>query len=319
MAHKSLIIDFWDVGQGDCSVVHLPNDELLLIDLGPRCSPVIGWLQSNVLKRINAIILTHNDADHIGALNSIIESCHSRIHSVYFLEDRNKKDEIFVRLVRRLDLALQSKEIHSILRLEAPQTIWRDDELKCSLDVKFPSVIGNIKASSANETSSILVLSVNSQPAIVWPSDNKLRNIAAICSGFNPFYMVGPHHGAPADRADVMAQQWINDIHPQNIIMSVGSLNKYDHPQKSYINKATKSGAHVYCTELTTLCEHRNKLQDVLKSHAILGLPQPLCGFTCRGTIRLTLNHGVLTSDQFLNDKHAESVKLLTRPRCINK
>ncbi|MEZ5431785.1 MAG: MBL fold metallo-hydrolase [Verrucomicrobiales bacterium] len=63
--HADLEVDFWDAGQGDCLVIKLPGGRLILIDTGPRGCPLIEWLREGSRRSaaIEAVILTHNDAD----------------------------------------------------------------------------------------------------------------------------------------------------------------------------------------------------------------------------------------------------------------
>src|SRR5260221_9134207 len=89
-------IDFWDVGQGDCSVLNFSDQTVLLIDTGGKRSPVVDWL-ANKPTTIHAVVLTHIDADHAGALCSILNANQSRIGAVYFF-DFNRRDEKFLRL-----------------------------------------------------------------------------------------------------------------------------------------------------------------------------------------------------------------------------
>ena len=74
MAEEKLIVDFWDVGQGDCSVIRLPDSSLVIIDVGPRTRPLIDWLQEKP-RRIHSIVITHNDADHAGGLPGLVSAC----------------------------------------------------------------------------------------------------------------------------------------------------------------------------------------------------------------------------------------------------
>src|SRR2546429_7300991 len=90
MSDALLEIDLWDVGQGDCTVVKLPSGRLLIIDVGPRGSPLIDWLNEGSRRGVGveAIVLTHNDADHAGALPSIVADHKQRIGAIWMLLDR---------------------------------------------------------------------------------------------------------------------------------------------------------------------------------------------------------------------------------------
>jgi hypothetical protein len=95
--------------------------------------------------------------------------------------------------------------VSDIRRPEAPSVLWYDSGSGGSLEVKFPPVLLNIAAPSANETAGVLTLSIHSTVKILWTSDTTIENVATQCCGSSPKYMVGPHHGAPADRGDTRA------------------------------------------------------------------------------------------------------------------
>jgi glyoxylase-like metal-dependent hydrolase (beta-lactamase superfamily II) len=68
-------IVFWDVGQGDCSVLHFTDDSIIIIDTGDKNSPLVEWLSWHPVSplKIEAMVFTHTHADHIGAAQSIVE------------------------------------------------------------------------------------------------------------------------------------------------------------------------------------------------------------------------------------------------------
>ena len=312
MANQPLIVEFWDVGQGDCSVLRVQKSRVILIDVGPRNSPIVDWLILNPKIFVESIVLTHNHADHAGALAGVLDAARFRIGTVYFLDDRTKRDAQFVSVFSCLDAALRSNQIGGILRLEAPQKIWSDSS--CSLEVRFPNVSANIQAGSPNKTAGILTLNVNGKDEVIWASDSLLESVHLTCGACSPHYLVGPHHGAPEDRGHAEAQNWISEIGPQVTYLSVGK-NKYGHPQPSYIRKNRIANASVVCSQLTSLCD-RTRKTDVVKSHARLGIPQPNSGVACRGPVRLTLRGRTFVGDN-LDNEHKEEIAKLERPKCI--
>jgi beta-lactamase superfamily II metal-dependent hydrolase len=119
VARQQIVIDFWDVGQGDATVIRPSPTHAFIIDVGPRNSPIVDWIAQNPSIFIEGIVLTHNDADHAGALAALIDAARFRIECVYFLLDRNAKDSRFVRLFSRLNAAIRAGEVKRVLRLEA--------------------------------------------------------------------------------------------------------------------------------------------------------------------------------------------------------
>jgi beta-lactamase superfamily II metal-dependent hydrolase len=168
---SELRIDFWDVGQGDCTILTLPDKRLLLIDVGRKGSPVVDWLnERRIAPEIAAIILTHNDADHVGALCTIVAEHKRRIGCIWMSADRNRVDLKETAAFRCVEEA-ERNGYFSLRRLEAGQTIWEDAVLDAHLRVVHPSFAESVMASTPNRTSGLILLESGGQTQIAWPGD----------------------------------------------------------------------------------------------------------------------------------------------------
>lgn len=59
-----------DIGQGDAVLVH-SGDEIALVDVGPDPAPLTVCLQRMHVQRIDLLVLTHYDRDHVGGLAAV--------------------------------------------------------------------------------------------------------------------------------------------------------------------------------------------------------------------------------------------------------
>ena len=71
-----LQVHFIDVDQGDSTLIISPNGRTMLIDAGDNSkgSEVISYLKRKGVSKIDILIGTHPDADHIGGLDDVIEA-----------------------------------------------------------------------------------------------------------------------------------------------------------------------------------------------------------------------------------------------------
>lgn len=76
-----LEVIFFDVGQGDAALVTFPNGRHLLVDTGPRSpygdagtSVVAPHLRRHGVDRLDAVLISHSDSDHLGGLPSILRN-----------------------------------------------------------------------------------------------------------------------------------------------------------------------------------------------------------------------------------------------------
>lgn len=309
-------VDFWNVGQGDCTVITLPNGELIIIDVGPKGSPLVDYLNDHATT-IRAVVLTHNDADHTGALASIVKTQRSRIRSFFMLTDRPVRDERFQKLFRT---ALQGERegYYVITRLENGAEIWNDPALKARLFTVYPHYSANVDAVNPNDTSGIILLQINQRVRIVWPGDSTTQTTASKCAGLEPFVLHGPHHGAPSDFRTPESLAAVQLIAPKRSFVSVGTSNAYSHPRAKYIRRLGRIGCQVTCSQLTARCDRLTTARNdhVLQGDALLGLRVPRKGTSCRGAFRLTLHGDTLMPDQW-DSEHLSRISKLRRPQCL--
>lgn len=317
MPGQNIQVTFWDVGQGDCSTITLPDGRLIIIDTGPRGSPLIDWLNDHP-KTIHAVVLTHNDADHVGALPALVGQFMNRIQSFFMLVDRPANNPVFNKTFR-CALEGEQKGFYKITRLEIGATVWQDPALNVELVTISPSMSENVLGTSPNSSSGILALRINGQTQILWPGDSSLARVAGECAGTRPYVMVGPHHGAPEGYKKAAAVPAIQAISPGNAFISVATKNKYAHPRPKYLQRLERAGCHVLCSELTGFCDRAAFLNNrpIMANHLVLGLRPPRkLGVTCRGIWQLTWNGQKFLSDGF-DDEHHARISKLRRPQCL--
>lgn len=72
-----LQVHFIDVGQGDGILIEFPDGQIMMIDAGNYYSSstneVLDYLEEQDIDVIDYFMLTHSDADHIGAVDEIVE------------------------------------------------------------------------------------------------------------------------------------------------------------------------------------------------------------------------------------------------------
>lgn len=316
----TLTIDFWDVGQGDCTVIHLPDGRFLLIDVGRRGCPVVDWLADRrPPAEIAAIVLTHNDADHIGGLTSILDRFRGRVGQLWMLQDRPANDPSFQKIFRRAVDAERNEGL-VITRLEKGAEIWKQGDLR--MQVSFPTFTANVGANRPNDTSGLLILSHGERPLCVWPGDLPTRTIASHLPDGRPGFLHGPHHGGPTDfrtrKATRDFRASVQRVAGNYGYISVGTKNPHNHPRPGYLVLLANLGCRVLCSQITTACDRLHWKEDtpVFDGTGALGLRSPRTGTPCRGAWRIRIIDGELDPDEFTN-RHLAKVAALRRPQCL--
>ncbi len=312
-------IDFWDVGQGDASVIHFNDGSVILVDTGLRGSPLVDWLADRP-RVIRAIVLTHNDADHAGALCALVRDHSVRIGGIHMLRDRPVRDPVFQKLFR-CAYEGESKGHYKIEELRTGVVLWRSGDGLTELSVEHPSFSESVMAANPNASSAMLVLKQQGQWLAIWPGDMPLATLAGKAGGRNPVVMTGPHHGAPEGyKKKPESVQHVKAISPARAFISVGTTNGYSHPRARYLKLLARQSCHVVCSQITRVCdpESTKSKRPVFNGTAMLGLRAPRGGVACRGSWRVLFQGGALIPDSY-DASHREKLKGLRRPQCLNK
>ena len=78
IADDELVVSFLDVGQGDATLLQTRR-AAVLFDTGPPDGPVLERLREAGVRRLDALVLTHAQADHEGAAAAVIERQRPRL------------------------------------------------------------------------------------------------------------------------------------------------------------------------------------------------------------------------------------------------
>jgi competence protein ComEC len=73
-----LVVSFLDVGQGDATLLQRAGASLL-VDTGPPGGPILRRLKEAGVQRLDALLLTHAEADHEGMALDIVRAFHPRL------------------------------------------------------------------------------------------------------------------------------------------------------------------------------------------------------------------------------------------------
>ena len=214
-------IYFFDVGQGDSSlIVSSKHKEVILIDTGGLFANyypienIINFLKSIGITKINYLILTHGDYDHMG-------------YSSYLINNYKVKNVIFNNGTFN-DLELELIDILNKKNITYYQSLEYLNIANSKLYFLNKEIYNN-----ENDNSSVLYLKLSNYKFIFMGDasidvENKLiktyslNNIDVLKVG---------HHGSKTSSS----KDFINYINPKYSIISVGKNNLFGHPNKEVL------------------------------------------------------------------------------------
>ena len=270
---------FLNVGQGTSQVIHLGDKRAIVIDTGPKWhspqkrSPLLSLLKDRDIQRIDALILSHNDQDHIGEAATILDNYKKRIGNVFFLEDRSRDEN--KQLYKTIKLYHQ-KGFIKIGRLEnpydKPTPLFSEGDI--SIDLLFPGFSQNLFATKPNNTSAIIALSIGTQ-TVIFSGDAPIeawKDIVGKNGRIESQIITIPHHGGgfisskPETESFVNELNWFHDkaIQTKFAVVSVGTNNKHKHPSPQIIQSFAKRNIEVLCTQATSQCTGNAETCEVI-------------------------------------------------------
>ncbi len=262
-----------DVGQGDATVVLGPQAGTAILVDAARAEPVLDLLWREQVHTITLALITHDDQDHVHGFGPVLRTFVAqggRVQHVAIDQSRLNASREYKRLLRMLEelsdggTILCSPTTDSIT-LTALLASIRIGHLLCPTppDLQFAARL----AGHPNEGSAVLLLEWGGHRVLLGadlgePGWRKLIRIDRKDIRADVFRF--PHHGAsfpaPDPKTETLSEEeLLAAVDPSTVIISVGTANRYDHPDPLVIRairKRRKGGAvvRVLCTEANYPC-----------------------------------------------------------------
>jgi competence protein ComEC len=212
-----LRLTFLDVGQGDATLIEVPEGAIL-VDEGPPEARVADQLRDLGIRRLAALVMTHPSRDNIGGAVDVVRTLD--------VETLLEPDLPFENPFGRPALAeARRRGIHVVVaRAGQELTVGR-----LRLRVLWPPD-GEKRSSDANDHATVLLLSYGSFDALL-PADAESNVTLLLQLPRVELYKVA-HHGS-ADRG---LAELLDRLRPQIAVVSVGKDNDYGHPAASVLH-----------------------------------------------------------------------------------
>ena len=230
-ASTNVTIKFIDVGQGEAILIALP-EKTMLIDAGPTGSaPKIAQvLQELGRDKIDYLVATHPDEDHIGGMADVISS--TQIGTIYAPNKTNN-----TATYRKFLTAIQNNNLQITLA-EAGTIIDQTDAYK--LEILWPTKDANFP--DTNDYSIIIKLTVGTK-TFLFTGDAPTSAILDSNPGHIDVLKLS-HHGSRTGTNE----QLVRRLSPTYAVLSYALDNSYGHPMQSVLNALHKHSVEVWGT-----------------------------------------------------------------------
>lgn len=244
-ASTNVTIKFIDVGQGEAILIALP-EKTVLIDAGPTGSaPKIAQvLQELGRNKIDYLVATHPDEDHIGGMADVISN--TQIGTIYAPNKTNN-----TATYRKFLTAIQNNNLQITLA-EAGTIIDQTDSYK--LEILWPKKDANFP--ETNDYSIIIKLTVGNK-TFLFTGDAPTNAILNSNPGHIDVLKVS-HHGSRTGTTE----QLVRKLSPTYAVVSYALDNSYGDPMQSVLNALHKHSVEIWGTgangTITITCDGTN-------------------------------------------------------------
>ena len=241
----NVTIKFINVGQGEAILIALP-EKTMLIDAGPTGSaPKIEQvLQELGRNKIDYLVATHPDEDHIGGMADVISN--TQIGTIYAPNKTNN-----TATYRKFLAAIQNNNLQITLA-EAGTIIDQTDGYK--LEILWPKKDANFP--DTNDYSIIIKLTVGNK-TFLFTGDAPTNAILDSNPGHIDVLKLS-HHGSRTGTTE----QLVRKLSPTYAVVSYALDNSYGHPMQSVLNALHKHSVEVWGTgangTITITCDGTN-------------------------------------------------------------
>lgn len=267
-------VTFLDVGQGDCIVVRTDSGQTYLFDCGSSSRSSIGkyillpYLKYNGIRRVDAVFLSHPDADHVnGAVELLETGGENQIAIGQLLLPAIEEEAREEKLGELLAAARAGKGVpvgylsagdswtsgSTVFTCLHPPNGFGAEDINASSEC----FLVQFGAAGGQGMSLLLTGDVQGEGESVLLEELEKRGIGRVT------VLKAAHHGSKNSTPKELLEQ----LTPRLTVISCGRRNRYGHPHKELIGRLEESGTHILQTAqsgaITVTFRHGNVVASV--------------------------------------------------------
>lgn len=242
--YSSLKIQMLDVGQGDCVCIR-DNQNVILSDCGSSSSTDIGkytilpFLKANGVERVDYLLVSHSDADHINGISTIMEYDYHGKPYVRNIVLPAISSSVIDEFYEQIEEKARQKGIHIVYAGEGSKINFENMSIQCispdnqlSGDKNDLSIVYYL----TGKTITMLFTGDLGQAGEKTLLENKmLRKVDVLKVG---------HHGSD----NSSSSEFLQIVSPKVSLISCGINNRYGHPGENTLKRLKNIESDIYIT-----------------------------------------------------------------------
>ena len=250
---KNIKIYFVDVGQGDCTLIQTSGRKNVLIDGGGSefgsfdvgKSTLLPYLLDRGITKIDYMMISHFDSDHIGGLFYIMENL--RVDNI-IISKQGESSENLKKFIEILQSNIRgSKNKTNIILVKKGDNIKIDNS--SYFEILFPEE--ELINDNILNNNSIVAKFVSNNFKMLFTGDieeiaeNRLCELYKSTNKLQADIIKVAHHGSKTSST----LNFLELVKPKIALIGVGENNNFGHPNDAVLKRIKDLGAHIYRTD----------------------------------------------------------------------
>lgn len=243
MAGAGLVVHYIDVGQGDAILIRTPQ-KAILIDSGDviqdkKEHPVVTYLKNQGITTLDAVIITHPHADHLGGIQPVLAAF--QVKQIY-----DSGQITTTQIYKQYLLKVKQLKVPFTVARAGTQVDLGDGVILDFLYPLDPLLKDTVSDLNNNSLVTRLVyrdISFLFVGDIEKEAENQLLKRGGILK--STILKVG-HHGSSTSSTSA----FLRAVAPETAIIMCGIDNDYHHPHPGTLKKLERAQVKVYRTDL---------------------------------------------------------------------
>lgn len=245
---QNLKIHFIDVGQGDSTFIITPRNKTILIDGGGSQfsdydvgkNTLIPYLLDRGYSKIDMVIISHFDSDHIGGILTLLEEL--KVKKVIISKQKEESENFnkFTKIVKEKHIKVETVEAGERLKIE--KNIY--------FDILWPNNSKIIGENSLNNNSIVCKLCYKNFSCLFTGDIEEIAENAILNEYKNTNLLKSDvikiaHHGSKTSSTS----EFIEKVNPKIALIGVGKNNKFGHPSQKTIQLLNERNIAIFRTD----------------------------------------------------------------------
>jgi competence protein ComEC len=267
MTNQSGFLAILDVGHGNSAVL-VDDDYVVVIDAGPK-NGLLSFLVEQKIYRIDVLLLSHADADHIGGLIGILASGQFKVGEIRINSDSLKKSRTWESLIYELDQLSRHGKVDfapSLTPNDSQRYLGPNTRVQILAPSAYLATMGaggrdrHGRTLETNSISAVIRVLAYDQPLAIFTGDIDdigLDNLIDASVDATAPILIFPHHGGrlgrSTDISDFVAKL-CDAVKPKQVVFSISRDRTNLQPEVIAAMRRSIQGIWIACTQLAKQC-----------------------------------------------------------------